>query len=377
MKKLLSLKRTYLLVFLPISLLLILVAKKSNYFAEQIYAKHIYKWISQPVSAFFGLFPFSAAELLVLAVPVVVLVLLILFIMGLLLHKANRWERLGKAVLNVIVTASVLLFLFLLFGGLNYYRDSFTTYSNLEISESSVTELYALTESLVRSADELRNQIPATDKDGIFRLSMSNTETAKQAEKAFEALAKQYPVLAGRYAAPKPILLSKLMSQTEITGIFFPYTMEANVNVDVPDYSIPSTMLHELAHLRGFMREDEANFLAYLAGVQSDQVELQYSSTMLALVISGNALYDKSPELYFQIRDQYSEGVLKDLRANSAYWVQYEDTAVSTISNKVNDTYLKANAQADGGAKLWTYAGSAAGLVSKSAGISSTKALPA
>ena len=348
MKKLLSLKRSYLLVFLPISLLLILVAKKSNYFAEQIYAKHIYKWISQPISAFFGLFPFSAAELLVLAVPVVVLVLLLLFIMGLLLHKANRWERLGKAVLNVIVTASVLLFLFLLFGGLNYYRDSFTTYSNLEISESSVTELYALTESLVRSADELRNQIPDTDKDGIFRLSMSDTETAKQAEKAFEALAKQYPVLSGRYAAPKPILLSKLMSQTEITGIFFPYTMEANVNVDVPDYSIPSTMLHELAHLRGFMREDEANFLAYLAGVQSDQVEFQYSSTMLALVISGNALYDKSPELYFQIRDQYSEGVLKDLRANSAYWVQYEDTAVSTISNKVNDTYLKANAQADG-----------------------------
>jgi hypothetical protein len=177
---------------------------------------------------------------------------------------------------------------------------------------------------------------------------MSTTELAKQAGKAFEALSTDYPVLEGRYAAPKPILLSKLMSQTEITGIFFPFTMEANVNVDVPDYSIPATMLHELAHLRGFMREDEANYLAYLAGMKSDQVELQYSSTMLALVISGNALYDSNPELYFEIRDQYSEGVLADIRANTAYWQKYEDTAVSTFSNKVNDTYLKVNAQSDG-----------------------------
>jgi hypothetical protein len=42
------------------------------------------------------------------------------------------------------------------------------------------------------------------------------------------------------------------------------------------------------------------------------------------------------------------EKVDLDLRANSAYWAKYEDTVVSTVSNKVNDTYLKANAQADG-----------------------------
>jgi hypothetical protein len=138
------------------------------------------------------------------------------------------------------------------------------------------------------------------------------------------------------------------MSYTEITGIFIPFTMEANVNVDIPDYSIPATMLHELAHIRGFMREDEANYIAYLAGMESDNPDLKYSSTMLALVYSGNALYEQDTELYFKIREQYSEGVVKDIRANSAYWQQYEDTVISTISNKINDTYLKANAQLDG-----------------------------
>jgi hypothetical protein len=82
--------------------------------------------------------------------------------------------------------------------------------------------------------------------------------------------------------------------------------------------------------------------------MKSDNVELQYSSTMLALITAGNALYDQSPDLYSKIRDMYSEGVLKDLRANSSYWVKYEDTVVSTFSNQINDTYLKANAQTDG-----------------------------
>ncbi len=348
MKKIFSYKKVYLIGLLPISYLLILLAKNNNFFAEEIYAKHIYRFISQLISAVTGLFPFSIAELIVIAMPIVILTIGLRFLLGLLLNKEHRGIRLGKGLLNILCAGSVALFLFVLLGGMNYYRSNFSTYSNLEIQNSSVEELYALTESLALDADELRAQTATVDTDGVFQLSMSNTELAKEADRAFQSLAGEYPVLGGHYPAPKPILLSKLMSSTEITGIFFPFTMEANVNIDVPDYSIPATMLHELAHLRGFMREDEANFLAYLAGMESEVADIRYSSTMLALITSGNALYDQNPDLYFEIRAMYSEGVQKDLQANSEYWQKYEDTAVSTISNKVNDTYLKANAQADG-----------------------------
>lgn len=348
MKKILNYKRTFLLLLTPISLLLTLMARESSYFAEQIYAKHIYKWISQLISSITGLFPFSVAELLVILLPLVILVLLLRFVLQLILDKKDRGERWRRGILNVLCAISVLLFLFTILAGLNYYRASFTSYSNLEIAESSVEELYSLTENLMHRANELRVLVTATDDKGVFKLSVSDTKLAKLTNEAMQLLAEDYPVLGGSYGSPKPILLSKLMSQTEITGIFFPFTMEANVNVDVPDYSIPVTMLHELAHLRGFMREDEANFVAYLAGMKSEHVDLNYSSTMLALIIAGNALYDQSPELYFEVRSEYSEGLVKDIRANSEYWHQYEDTAVSTISNKINDTYLKANAQTDG-----------------------------
>ncbi len=348
MKRLLNYKRIFLLLLTPISLLLIYLARMSSYFSEEIYARHIYKWISQLVSSITGLFPFSVAELLVILLPFVILILGIRFILRMILDKENRREHLLKGILNVLCTASTLLFLFTIMAGINYYRNPFATYSNLEIRESSVEELNALAHSLMVEANELRAQATATDEQGVFRLSVNDFTLAKLAREAYQLLAEDYPVLSGSYGAPKPIFLSRLMSQTEITGIFFPFTMEANVNVDVPDYSIPVTMLHEQAHQRGFMREDEANFIAYLAGMKSDHVDLNYSSTMLALIIAGNALYEQSPERYFELRGGYSDDVVRDIRANSEYWQQYEDTVVSTVSNKINDTYLKANAQTDG-----------------------------
>lgn len=348
MKRMKVYKRIYLLVLTPISLALVLLAKKSSFFAEQIYARHIYRWISQILSTITGLLPFSLAEVLVVSLPVIVIIIFIRFTLKVIFDKEKRKENLLKGLLNVLCSFSVLLFSFTLLAGLNYYRYSFGAYANLEVRKSGVDELYLLTESLAYKANELREQITSMDDEGVFRLSESVYDIAKEADKAYTKLAEEYPVLGGFYAAPKPVFLSELMSRTEITGTFFPFTMEANVNVDIPDYSIPATMLHELAHLRGFMREDEANYLAYLAGSESDHIELQYSSTMLALVIAGNALYEQDKDLYFQIREQYCEGVLKDIRANSAYWQKYENTVVSTVSNKINDTYLKVNAQTDG-----------------------------
>lgn len=347
MKKMLRLKRIYLLLLLPLSFVLIYVAKQSNDFAEQFFALHIYKWLSQAISMITSIFPFSIAEVLILILPIIFLFLLIQFIIKYVKEKEKRTDRLWKGILNTLCTVSIAVFLFVVLAGINYYRYPFRYYSNLELRDSSVHELYVLTKSLAMEANQLR-EMTETDDNGVFQLSMSMHELAEQAAEAMSALSKEYPVLAGNYNAPKPVLSSSLMSHTEITGIFIPYTMEANVNVDIPDYSIPSTMLHELAHLRGFMREDEANFIAYLAGMESDHPEINYSSTMLALIISGNALYAEDTDLYFEIRDRYSVDVLNDIRANSRYWQRYEDTVVSTVSNKINDTYLKVNDQSDG-----------------------------
>lgn len=340
-------KRIYLLTLIPLSFLLVFIAKQSSFFAEQIFALSVYKWISQIVSVVTQVVAFSLAEVLIILLPIILLFIFIRFVIKLLNDKETRTHRLIMGIINVLCVGSVVMFLFVITAGINYYRYPFSYYSNLEVRDSSVEELYALTMSLTMDANKYR-EMTISDSSGVFQLSTDLYELADLAAEAMDLLAEEYPVLSGPHSAPKPIMSSALMSYTEITGIFFPFTMEANVNVDIPDYSIPSTMLHELAHLRGFMREDEANYIAYLAGMKSNHPDLNYSSTMMALIISGNALYDQDKDLYFDIRDHYSEAVIRDIRANSQYWQQFEDTAVSTVSNRINDTYLKVNDQTDG-----------------------------
>ena len=124
--------------------------------------------------------------------------------------------------------------------------------------------------------------------------------------------------------------------------------METNINVDVPDYSIPSTIMHELSHSYGFMREDEANFISFLGCIQSESLEFQYSGYMHALIHAGNKLAGIDMDLYTELNKTYDPGVRLDLNANSDYWDQFEDTVIQEVSNVVNDTYLKANNQSDG-----------------------------
>ena len=75
---------------------------------------------------------------------------------------------------------------------------------------------------------------------------------------------------------------------------------------------------------------------------------------MLALIHTGNALYRQDAERYFELyRAHISPKVSMDLVANNEYWEQFEkpvvgETTVGEIADKVNDAYLKANAQEDG-----------------------------
>ena len=341
-------KRVMLLLLLPLSIGITILCKQNVWIAEEIFAKRIYKWISICYSLITSVIPVSIAEFIYLLVPILVVFFLIRFLVRLVLGKDDRLTMAGRFLLNVACTASVLLFTYTILCGVNYYRYSFTYYSGLTVQDSSVLELYELCKSLAEQANDLREQVPKTDEQGVFHLTTTKRETAKKARDAMQNLSEQYPILAGWSAIPKSVLLSHYMSYTEITGVFFPFTMEANVNTDVPDFSIPYTMCHELSHMRGFMREDEANFLAYLACINYDDVEFQYCGTMLALIHAGNALANQDSALYYELRSTYSEGVLKDLVANNEYWSKFEDTVISTVSNQVNDTYLKANNQTDG-----------------------------
>lgn len=354
---LLQKKRIFLLLLIPVSFLLLALASSNIEIAEHVFARGIYKWSSQIISNITGLLPFSFMEISIILIPPLALFLFFRFIY-LLVQNIRRKDNLFftilmNGILNLLCALSVVLFLFVFLGGINYYRYSFSAYSGLSVRESTVEELYDMTLNLTQDAYRIREKLELqgvheTEEGVLFINETGWKDIGIRVNQAFSKISETYPVLGGHYSPPKTVFFSKFMSRMEITGIFWPFTMEANVNVDMPEYSVPATMAHEIAHQRGFMREDEANFIAYLVCKESEDLRIQYSGIMLALSYASNQLYKHDPSLYYLLREEYHGGMVADLREEYYYWKQFEDTVISTVSNTMNDTYLKVNNQNDG-----------------------------
>ena len=339
-------RRLWLLLLLPASLALWAAAVYVPGFAEW-YALNVYRPLAGAIGTVTGSVPFSLTEWFYLFAAVFVIYVIV---------RAARRSRTGRpgeewlrALASLVSFGCALTFGFMAVFGVNYHRASFASYSGLEVRESSVSELKALCAELIENANRLSVQVPR-DGGGVMVYAESDWAMAAKAREGYGLLGAEYPVLAfggANFGTPKPLLVSPLMSYTQISGVSFPYTVEANVNVDGPDFLIPATMMHEQTHLAGFMREDEANFVAFLACRGSGDAEMSYSGYMLALIHAMNALYSADPAAFSQLRSFYSAGADADMKAQSEYLAAHEGK-VAEVSDAVNDAYLKANSQADG-----------------------------
>lgn len=329
-----------IIIFAPIIMLLNIIAKGYPELVEKYYSTGIDKPIRQLLSFITSIYPFSSAELLVTVLIVILTVSIVILFFK--LRKGGFFNQL----LNILTYISLLYILFMIFWGFNYNRLSFDKIAGLTIEKSSKEELYSLCEDLILRANSLRERVDESSK-GIMVAPGGYKSVFKRISKGYEKAAERYPELGGKYGPPKKVLLSNWMSYTGITGIYMPYTGEPNVNVNTTDMMIHNTTAHEMAHQRGFAREDEANYIAYVICTMHPDVDFQYSGVMLGLVYSMNALAGSDIDSYKVLVSKYSDGLKRDFQHERDFWKKYEGK-VEQISNNVNNTYLKSNGQQDG-----------------------------
>ncbi len=334
------------LLLIPVSILLVCFSSGRPALVERYYSNGICRPIGRVLSKATGVLPFSVAELVVVLVPIVFVVYTIRILLRAFFSSPISLRPLLKYIINILIIFSIALFSFLCLWGLNYYRMPFASIAGLEVKPASVAELESLCRSLIERANGLRQSVNL-DSDGNMDIPGSSRDILQNCYKGYEAIVQKYPQLAGDYGDPKPVFLSNYMNYTGICGIYFPFTGEANVNVSIPDSSLPSTASHEMAHQRGFAREDEANFISYLACTAHPDVNFKYSGVLLALTSSMNAMYRADESLFLELSENYSEGVRRDLAEISDFWKKFEGP-VERTSERINNTYLKVNNQKDG-----------------------------
>lgn len=333
-------------MLLPLGLGMAWIASLRPAQVERIYSNGIYPVWGQFISKTAGRLPFSVMELLL---GILVMLLFFLLVQGILrrIKKSprRRGAALQKKLMRLLTLVGVLYLFFLFCWGLNYYRQPFAVIAGFDQKPATRDELFSLCTDLANQAGDLRTLLDE-DRQGVMQIA-NHQEILRLAGDGYEKAQRFYPVLGGHYGTAKTTAGSIILSYAGISGIFFPFTGEAQINKKIPDALIPVSVCHEMAHQRGFAREEEANYLAYYTCSLNRDLRFQYSGTLLALIYAMNALYGEDRLKYEEISAQYDPGVIRDLDAIRSYWHEHQGV-LSRVSSYANDFYLKANQQSSG-----------------------------
>ena len=279
--------------------------------------------------------PFSVAELILISAPVI--------IVGVTVYANRRFSSSWRDVLIfcacILSVLSLFFSMFVFAFAPGYHGRTLDKKLGIERREVSAEELYLTATILVEKTNEEAEKVyfrPNNFSIMPYTLGEMNDKLMS----AYEAAHEKYSFIQPLDSRLKPVMLSDAMSYTHITGIYTFFTGEANINITFPDYTIPYTAAHELAHQRGIAREDEANFVAYLVCIESDDAYIRYSAYLNLLEYVMSALNRADRPLYEDGYYSLSNEVRYELRAYSAFFDKYRDSVASEISGVVNDTYL-------------------------------------
>ncbi len=338
-------KKSLILFLLFSSIAVLLAILQDNLQFASFAVQHITNPIKRVLGQLTSLVGFSLAEW--------VYGFLIIFVLVFVFHSVKKTSRAQKGekpaivvikTINLITIALAVYIISVLSWGINYHTQSPVAKIGVNAQVISVDELEQATLLFIQKINEVAPQTQR-DESGVF--NAPKQEIFDASSEIYNNLQKQYPVLEWPSTKAKPMLFSRFMSELKYTGFYFGFTAEANVNDEQPLCFLPSTIAHELAHVRGVAPEQDANFLAVLSCETSGDINYIYSGYLLAYVHLSNALYSADTDKWQSAYEQLSDFVKADLQANNAYWAQFESPA-SDIADAVYETYLQSNGQEDG-----------------------------
>ncbi len=348
--------------------LLNLIAWLSPAFCDA-YLEHVFPVISAPLMRLSALLPFSLGFALTIGAIVLVLVGLPVVLILLLVKKQSR-RRTLRITKNVVLWIAAYVLLtetlncFMLYHCTPFGETQFQ--NNAEITDAEMLEAYAWV------ADELlwyQDEVPR-DADGCMRLD--GFDFAAECRACMQKLGETYPAFSGYYPPAKEFLLAGPMRYTGTIGVYIPYTMESNYTPLLSDAKRPTILCHEYAHLKGCIREDEANYIAFLACMQSENPMFRYSGLLAVMeefMDAGYALADANEgtalaeeiqhralsliyaDVYNDMYEYYNRAALAAVKEAESAAPEILTDAYQTagdVENTVMETSLKLNGVSDG-----------------------------
>lgn len=258
------------------------------------YVEHIFPiWINT-YGRFSDLFPFSFGECLMVVGLILLLIALVSGVLYIFLKGKERYRNYARKYYKIFLAVVVWVgLIYTLNCNILYNCSVIDSHLETQDREYSAEELGIFRNYLVQQINILSEKMERDQKDMI----LYKGDIGMEAKRAMTKLSDEYKRLGGYYPEAKPLAGSRFMSLTGTEGIYFPFSLEANYNSEMYIKEYPQVFCHEYAHLKGYIYEDEANFIAYLACIGSDDIFFQYSGYL---------------SVYLYVEDAYIESVGAD-----------------------------------------------------------------
>lgn len=287
--------------------------------------------------------PFSLGEFCIFMLPVG----LGLALWYAIRHRCDTWRTAGVYV-GILLSVVVSIFsVFVLNFSAGYRGSTLDVKLGLSQEKVSAEELYDTAVILIDHINQETENI-AFYPDDFSIMPYSIREMNQHLNQAFEDFAADKDFINHTDSYVKPVLSSEVLSYMHITGVYSFFTGEANINVGFPDYTIPYTAAHEMAHQRGIARENEANFVAFLVCIGSEDSYVRYSAYLNMYEYVANALYSADKELYYKAVANLNSPVRAEMSAYNRFYDKYKESTASKVSGTVNNSYLQSQGEQAG-----------------------------
>lgn len=333
--------KSYILVLLLALALFINILSYNKDWIEHHYSTVIFPQIAQLFRTLFGWSPVSIGDLLYLFAGIYFLVKFIRFIYQVFTRQMNKRE-----FLRVIIKLTIILLLiyvwFNLAWGLNYNRRGMAYQLKLDVQKYSLAELKQLDSVLLQRVNSTSASLGNLDIHQLKRNEIFN-----RAKEAYVHLDGALPIIQYKRGSMKPAIWGRLGNYFGFLGYYNPFTGESQINTTIPKYTWPFVACHEIAHQVGYAKENEANFVGYLAARKSTDTLLQYSAYMDMFLYANSELYTKDSIAAKTNFKAMSPGAKKDLKE----YFDFRKNTRNPIEPLINTFYhyfLKMNSQPNG-----------------------------
>jgi hypothetical protein len=309
---------------------------------ERNYSQGLYPIISKVQRFLFGWIPFSIGDFFYAFLILVIIYKTVQLFRLIFKRQLNR--KYFIAGLQQIIFFFLFLYVFFnLLWGLNYNREGISKQLKLEIRDYGIADLDTLTNTVQQRVNYYANSVSEAQRDSFNK----KKRLFATAVESFQEASKKYSFLKYTSRSVKPSFYSYLGNYFGFQGYYNPFSGEAQVNTTIPRFLEPYVTAHEIAHQLGYGKENEANFVGFLACHTSSSNAFRYSVYLdiYNYCLTELAMKDTAMVRSYQVKAHPQ--VRKDQKEFRDFYHRYRNPVGPIIMWGYNQ-YLKANNQPSG-----------------------------